>query len=62
MTGMGSSQMIMTYDPRMTALGLPQYPPLPGTTDPTKIEEIRRTVYIGNLDQTVSWTVGFSQV
>ncbi|XP_021378888.1 splicing regulatory glutamine/lysine-rich protein 1-like isoform X4 [Mizuhopecten yessoensis] len=54
MTGIGSGQIITTYDPRMTALGLSQYPPLPGTTDPTKIEEIRRTVYIGNLDQTVA--------
>merc|ERR1712136_367414 len=31
-------------------MGLPQYPPLPATMDPVKIEEIRRTVYVGNLD------------
>lgn len=45
--------MITTIDPRLTALGLPQYPPLPANMDPTKIEEIRRTVYVGNLDSTV---------
>uniref|UniRef100_A0A914HGU1 RRM domain-containing protein n=1 Tax=Globodera rostochiensis TaxID=31243 RepID=A0A914HGU1_GLORO len=42
-------QMIMTVDPNLAALGLPAYPPLPPTTEPTKVEEIRRTVYIGNL-------------
>jgi len=52
--GAGGSQVITTIDPRLTALGLPQYPPLPANMDPTKIDEIRRTVYIGNLDQSVS--------
>ena len=47
--------MITTYDPRLNALGLPQYPPLPASLDAAKVEEIRRTVYIGNLDpKTVS--------
>ncbi|XP_064604652.1 probable splicing factor, arginine/serine-rich 7 isoform X2 [Liolophura sinensis] len=52
--GAGPSQVITTNDPKLTALGLPQYPPLPGNTDPSKIEEIRRTVYVGNLDSTVT--------
>ena len=52
-TGVGGAQVITTIDPRLTALGLPQYPPLPANMDPTKIEEIRRTVYVGNLDSTV---------
>ena len=46
--------MIITNDPRLTALGLSQYPPLPSNTDPSKIEEIRRTVYVSNLDPLVS--------
>ena len=45
--------MITTNDPRLTALGLSQYPPLPGSTDPSRIEEIRRTVYISNLEPMV---------
>jgi hypothetical protein len=40
---------IFTNDPMLTALGLPQYPPLPAATEPAKVEEIRRTVYVGNL-------------
>jgi hypothetical protein len=50
LTGVGSGQMITTYDPRLNALGLPQYPPLPSNLDAGKVEEVRRTVYIGNLD------------
>lgn len=53
-TGVGGVQMISTIDPRLTALNLPQYPQLPANTDPTRVEEIRRTVYIGNLDSSVS--------
>ena len=49
----GGSQVIITNDPRLTALGLSQYPPLPSNTDPSKIEEIRRTIYISNLDNSV---------
>ena len=45
--------MITTIDPKLTALNLSQYPPLPANMDPTKIEEIRRTVYVGNLDSSV---------
>lgn len=36
-------------DPNLTTLGLPPYPPLPATTEPAKVEEIRRTIYIGNI-------------
>ena len=32
---------------------VPQPPPLTGNVDPTKIEEIRRTVYVGNLNSNV---------
>ncbi len=46
--------MITTIDPRLTEMGLPQYPSLPGNVDPQRIEEIRRTVYVGNLDPTVT--------
>ena len=47
--------MITTIDPKLTALNLSQYPPLPANMDPTKIEEIRRTVYVGNLDSSVCY-------
>ena len=49
-TGSGPNQVITTHDPRLTALGLPPYPPLPATTETSKIEEIRRTVYFTDLD------------
>ncbi|GAB1600447.1 splicing regulatory glutamine/lysine-rich protein 1-like isoform X2 [Argonauta hians] len=54
MAGQGNGQVITTYDPRLTALGLAQYPPLPGSTDPNKLEEIRRTVYVFNIDSSVT--------
>jgi len=53
-TGAKGEQIITTIDPRLTGLGLPQYPPLPANMDPSKIEEIRRTVYVGNLDSSIS--------
>jgi hypothetical protein len=53
-TGTGAGQVIMTHDPRLTSMGLAQYPPLPATMDASKIDEIRRTVFIENLDNTVS--------
>ena len=34
---------------------VPQPPPLTGNVDPTKIEEIRRTIYVGNLNSSVCW-------
>uniref|UniRef100_A0A8R1DRI4 RRM domain-containing protein n=1 Tax=Caenorhabditis japonica TaxID=281687 RepID=A0A8R1DRI4_CAEJA len=40
---------MITVDPTLEQLGLPAYPPLPVDTDPAKVEEIRRTVYVGNL-------------
>lgn len=40
---------ILTTDPNLEQLGLPPYPHLPGNTDPAKIEEIRRTIYVGNI-------------
>lgn len=52
-TGVGGIQMFATIDPKLTSSSLPQYPNLPLTTDPSKIEEIRRTLYIGNLDSTI---------
>ncbi len=45
---------IETIDPELTDKNLPSYPPLPGTLDVPKIEEIRRTVYLSNLDKNVS--------
>ena len=47
-------QLIYTMDPQLAQLGLTQYPPLPASTDTTKLEEIRRTVAISNLDTSVS--------
>lgn len=35
---------------------IPHPPPLTGNVDPTKIEEIRRTVYVGNLSTKVRWS------
>ena len=36
---------------------MPQYPALPAKTDPSKIEEIRRTIYVSNLDPMVCITL-----
>lgn len=52
--GSGGVQVITTQDPQLAAMGLPPYPPLPATMDPTKVEEIRRTVYVGNLDSSAT--------
>ncbi|XP_075038761.1 splicing regulatory glutamine/lysine-rich protein 1 isoform X3 [Mixophyes fleayi] len=42
--------------PAIPALGeLPQ-PPLMGNVDPTKVDEIRRTIYVGNLNSQVTTT------
>ena len=45
---------IETVDPELTDRNLPPYPSLPGATDVQKVEEIRRTVYLSNLDRNVS--------
>uniref|UniRef100_A0A9J2PAS1 RRM domain-containing protein n=1 Tax=Ascaris lumbricoides TaxID=6252 RepID=A0A9J2PAS1_ASCLU len=42
-------QMLYTIDPTLTALGLPPYPALSANMDERRIEEIRRTIYVGNL-------------
>uniref|UniRef100_A0A8R1XNK4 RRM domain-containing protein n=1 Tax=Onchocerca volvulus TaxID=6282 RepID=A0A8R1XNK4_ONCVO len=42
-------QMLLTVDPTLTALGLPPYPTLSANTEASKVEEIRRTVYVGNI-------------
>ncbi|OTF70659.1 RNA binding protein-like protein, partial [Euroglyphus maynei] len=44
-------QSITTIDPRLNALGLPQYPPLSPSLDPAKIEEIRRTIVVSNVNK-----------
>ena len=33
---------------------IPSQPNLTGNVDPTKIDEIRRTIYVGNLNSSVS--------
>lgn len=53
LTGAGGIQMFATTDPKLAQNNVAPYPNLPITTDPSKIEEIRRTLYIGNLDSTV---------
>ncbi|CAF0806043.1 unnamed protein product [Brachionus calyciflorus] len=50
-----STTYIETIDSNLTERSLPQYPPLPGTIDPNKAEEIRRTVYVSNLDPRVTF-------
>ncbi|XP_075581731.1 uncharacterized protein LOC142596492 [Pelecanus crispus] len=37
-------------DPNITAMGEIPQPPIMGNVDPSKIDEIRRTVYVGNLN------------
>ncbi|KAB0803185.1 hypothetical protein PPYR_00155 [Photinus pyralis] len=49
-TNLGAGQVIITYDPKLEANGLPPYPPLPANYDSNKIEEIRRTVLMVNVD------------
>ena len=44
---------LLTIDPTLEQLGLPAYPPLPADTDQAKVEEIRRTVYVGNLPKNI---------
>ena len=49
-----SSSYIETSDPELTDRNLPPYPVLPGVLDVVKVEEIRRTVYLSNVDKNVS--------
>ncbi|XP_029431858.1 splicing regulatory glutamine/lysine-rich protein 1 isoform X2 [Rhinatrema bivittatum] len=39
-----------TLDPNLAALGDIPQPPLMGNVDPSKVDEIRRTIYVGNLN------------
>lgn len=52
-SGPGGAQVITTADARLAASSLQTYPQLPINTDPTRVEEIRRTLYIGNLDSSL---------
>ncbi|CAH0590398.1 unnamed protein product [Chrysodeixis includens] len=52
--GVPPSQVIQTHDPKLAAAGLPPYPPLPAAYDSRKIEEIRRTVLVGDVDNLTS--------
>lgn len=46
---------IETKDYNLIDRSLPEYPNLPGNTDPAKVEQIRRTVFISNLDPRVTF-------
>ncbi|VDL59690.1 unnamed protein product [Hymenolepis diminuta] len=48
--GRPGEQVIQTIDPQLSSMGFPAYPPLPAATDCNRIEEIRRTVLVTNLD------------
>jgi arginine/serine-rich splicing factor 12 len=52
--GNSNTTVIETIDPALAERSLPHYPPLPGTIDPLKIEEIRRTVFVSNIQSNVS--------
>ncbi|KAF5306210.1 hypothetical protein FQA39_LY18944 [Lamprigera yunnana] len=52
-TNLGAGQVIVTYDPKLEANGLSPYPPLPANYDSHKIEEVRRTVLMINIDPTI---------
>lgn len=42
-------------DPNIATLGEIPQPPIMGNVDPSKIDEIRRTVYVGNLNSQVTF-------
>lgn len=42
-------------DPNITTLAEIPQPPIMGNVDPSKIDEIRRTVYVGNLNSQVAF-------
>ncbi|KAF6205285.1 hypothetical protein GE061_019454 [Apolygus lucorum] len=52
--GSQPNQVITTHDPALVANNLPMYPPLPINYDSVRIEEIRRTLLISNLDPSVT--------
>ncbi|XP_044132073.1 splicing regulatory glutamine/lysine-rich protein 1 isoform X2 [Bufo gargarizans] len=43
-------QILPALSPAITSLADLQQPPLTGNVDPTKVDEIRRTIYVGNLN------------
>ncbi|CAF0916346.1 unnamed protein product [Didymodactylos carnosus] len=55
--GQGPQSLIETFDPELTDKNLPPYPSLPGSLDHSKAEEIRRTVYLSNIDKNVGLDV-----
>ncbi|CAG7830630.1 unnamed protein product [Allacma fusca] len=48
--GLPPNQFVATIDPKLIEGKLPSYPPLPPTHDTRKIEEIRRTILVANID------------
>lgn len=58
--GRPGEQVIQTVDPRLSSMGFPAYPPLPAATDCNRIEEIRRTVLVTNLDPKITGEQVFS--
>lgn len=52
--GIPPNQVITTHDPLLVSNGLPPYPPLPVTYDARRIEEIRRTLLVINIDNSIS--------
>lgn len=53
LVGQPPSAYIETIDPELTDRNLPTYPALIVTSDISKVEEIRRTVYLSNIDKEV---------
>ncbi|XP_051161582.1 probable splicing factor, arginine/serine-rich 7 [Leptopilina boulardi] len=52
--GTPPNHVITTVDPKLEASGLEPYPHLPGHLDSRRIEEIRRTLFIANLDTSIT--------
>ncbi|XP_033222203.1 probable splicing factor, arginine/serine-rich 7 [Belonocnema kinseyi] len=52
--GIPPNHVITTMDPTLEANGLPPYPHLPGHLDSRRIEEIRRTLIVANLDPSIT--------
>ena len=52
--GIPPNHVITTMDPKLEANSLPPYPHLPGHLDSRRIEEIRRTLIVANLDPSVT--------
>ncbi|OXA59804.1 putative splicing factor, arginine/serine-rich 7 [Folsomia candida] len=52
--GIPPHQVVVTSDPKLAELQLPPYPNLPPTYDSRRIEEIRRTIMIANIDPEIT--------